>query len=674
MKRTLTLLAALVMIAALVTTAQAHWPTTLSQNVPVAAMPYTIEKEPKILPYPDDGILVSWYRPGLILCYQIVDKFGKSVLYPAQRFIPSLSGLNDQNLYYALISDQRSGAIAVFTLDTPAGHFAQRIDSLGNRLWGDDGVQVFWYREPDFNIVTDRQGGFWLGVIPDSPTGYIGKYYVQHVDSAGILALGDSGRVAIYSPDGLEDPDIVEDGAGGCFILWEDHRSGYGENPLFLLHLDDQGNQLWPQEIFLCNGFTNNARKMIYDGEGGVIFHNGPNLYRISGNGQILWARSGLGNDFDGKIMLGESGFFYIGYYDYYSATNYSQRYDLNGNTYWADPALIIFHRDGYYSGSNLYDWHFSTPYFYTVFGMYYSATPHNYLLVQRLDISGIFSFSESGLLVADQQTPDMYTGYINPSVLIDKEGGIRLVWCYKGDTAVDYDIYAKRCNADGTLGGPFPLTVKLIPQSPSIQIPHSGGSFNYNLTITNQDSIGGEFDKWVMLTYPDGTTLDLSDSLNLQIGAGDSLVWNDLIQDIPGNYPEGTYTYTVLSGKYPYHSSWGDTSFTFEKLPDTTGVIGNGNNALPTSLRLTVIPNPFNNMATIRIELPRAGLVTLEIFDINGRRIAFRLSPTRFEPGIYDFPFDGSDLASGVYILRLTSSGSGATPTMQTQKMTVLK
>jgi hypothetical protein len=676
MKRTLTLIAALLATAVVVMTASAHWPTTLEQNVPVAAMPYTIEKEPEILAYPDDEILVSWYRPGLILCYQIIDKFGNIVLNPAQRFIPTLSGYNSTDLFYSIISDQRGGAIAVFTLDTPAGHFAQRLDSLGNRLWGDDGVQVFWYREPDFNIAPDGKGGFWLGVIPDSPDGVWGKYWIQHVDSTANLAFGDSGRVAIYTPEGLKFPLITEDGAGGCFISWE-HGTGSGPRTVYMQHIDDQGNNLWSQPLFVCDYSYYHDRKMIYDGEGGVIYHSGYNIYRINGSGQIIWSRTGLGSPFNGAVMLGDAEYFYTGSYDYENSAHYGHRYDFDGIAFWPEPnGLVIFQRDGYLAGLNGYGWHYKNPYFYAIFGIYYYPIPHNYLVVQRIDRSGTFSFGEFGLQLTNHLTLNTGQSYKDPRVLIDKEGGIRAVWCYKGETGWDYDIYAKRSNIDGALGGPFPLTVNLTQQNPPILIPHTGGSFNYDLTIIDRDSIGGEFDRWITLTYPNGTKQDLSDSLSLQIEAEDSLVWNDLTQYIPGSYPHGTYTFTVFTGKYPYHSSWGDGSFIFEKLPDTTGVIGNGNTALPTSLKLTVIPNPFNNVATIRLELPVAGKVTLEIFDINGRRVGVGLNPTRFEPGIHEIPFDGSDLPSGIYIVRMTvtPSGSGTTPTILSQKMTVLK
>jgi len=74
----------------------------------------------------------------------------------------------------------------------------------------------------------------------------------------------------------------------------------------------------------------------------------------------------------------------------------------------------------------------------------------------------------------------------------------------------VDYDrdVYAKRVNADGTLGGPFPLDVTLTPYTPPIQIPASGGTFIFDVAIADSDSVGGVMDAWVEVTLPNGSTL----------------------------------------------------------------------------------------------------------------------------------------------------------------------
>lgn len=78
--------------------------------------------------------------------------------------------------------------------------------------------------------------------------------------------------------------------------------------------------------------------------------------------------------------------------------------------------------------------------------------------------------------------------------------------------------------------------------------------------------------------------------------------------------------------------------------------------------------PNPFNPSTVISYNLPRAGAVTLEVFDMTGRRIAILAEGVK-SAGAYTYEFDASQLSSGVYMYRLQSAG-----TVLTRKMTLIK
>lgn len=67
--------------------------------------------------------------------------------------------------------------------------------------------------------------------------------------------------------------------------------------------------------------------------------------------------------------------------------------------------------------------------------------------------------------------------------------------------------------------------------------------------------------------------------------------------------------------------------------------------------------PNPFNPRTTVTFTLPVSGPVRLEVVDLQGRRVASLVDGFMPE-GTHQVDFDGNDLASGVYISRLTSAG----------------
>lgn len=75
----------------------------------------------------------------------------------------------------------------------------------------------------------------------------------------------------------------------------------------------------------------------------------------------------------------------------------------------------------------------------------------------------------------------------------------------------------------------------------------------------------------------------------------------------------------------------------------------------LPEDLTLHNYPNPFNPVTQISYTNPQAGRVTISITDALGKEIAV-LVDERKQPGRYLIPFNGSNLASGVYFCRITT------------------
>ena len=67
--------------------------------------------------------------------------------------------------------------------------------------------------------------------------------------------------------------------------------------------------------------------------------------------------------------------------------------------------------------------------------------------------------------------------------------------------------------------------------------------------------------------------------------------------------------------------------------------------------------PNPFNPITIIKFQLPKEGVVTLKVYDILGREVKTLVDEFK-ESGKYEVTFDATELASGVYIYKITSGG----------------
>jgi len=88
-----------------------------------------------------------------------------------------------------------------------------------------------------------------------------------------------------------------------------------------------------------------------------------------------------------------------------------------------------------------------------------------------------------------------------------------------------------------------------------------------------------------------------------------------------------------------------------------------------PESFSLLNYPNPFNPSTTISYTLPAKQVVTVAIYDINGRLLQ-TLVDNEFQPGgRHALRFDASNLSSGVYFCKLTSG-----PHIQMVKMSLVR
>ena len=87
-----------------------------------------------------------------------------------------------------------------------------------------------------------------------------------------------------------------------------------------------------------------------------------------------------------------------------------------------------------------------------------------------------------------------------------------------------------------------------------------------------------------------------------------------------------------------------------------------------PSSFILSAFPNPFNPTTKLRFDLPRAARVSLQVFDMQGRKVATLIDGFR-PSGRHTITFDGSTLPSGLYFARIQSAAN-----TQTQKLILLK
>jgi spore coat protein A len=78
--------------------------------------------------------------------------------------------------------------------------------------------------------------------------------------------------------------------------------------------------------------------------------------------------------------------------------------------------------------------------------------------------------------------------------------------------------------------------------------------------------------------------------------------------------------------------------------------------------------PNPFNPSTTVKYALPKAGFVTLKVYDVMGREVAVIVNEYK-NAGSYDAKFKADRLSSGVYFYKLIANDY-----TKTMKMIIIK
>lgn len=174
----------------------------------------------------------------------------------------------------------------------------------------------------------------------------------------------------------------------------------------------------------------------------------------------------------------------------------------------------------------------------------------------------------------------------------------------------------------------------------------------------------------WAPITPPSGQVSAFGISPNGKIFAAGSTVfrstdngvsWQEFDSGITGT-PRGAL---ISMTGYGYAASSSGFFRTTSLLTALEPLPGN----LPAGFELAQnYPNPFNPATNIGFRIAKAGFVSLKVYDVAGREVA-TLVAENLAAGSYQYTWDGSGFASGVYYYRLSVGAE-----VQTRKMLLVR
>lgn len=184
-----------------------------------------------------------------------------------------------------------------------------------------------------------------------------------------------------------------------------------------------------------------------------------------------------------------------------------------------------------------------------------------------------------------------------------------------------------------------------------------------FELATDTNDGSAATVDELVLLQRQFGNA-----SQNPYTLAGDSFA-NFLVEDGDDNNP------VVVAQNVEALLGGQGTIFTYGLSRGNQATPVEPGTALPTVLALKGnAPNPFRGRTMVSFDLPEASEVTLTVFDVMGRQV-MNLDAGTMTPGTNQtIEIDGSALASGVYVYRLTAVGADNQPATLAGQITLAR
>jgi hypothetical protein len=524
------------------------------------------------------------------------------------------------------------------------------------------------------------------------------------------------------------DPQLVPDGEGGVLIVWSDTR--FGSQDIFAQRVDAYGNELWdPNGVPVCTAAaTQSGPEVVLSGLGGAIVAwtdqrnsatTGNDIYiqKLDPNGAPQWTINGLqvtNAAFDqsgpgGMVPDGEGGAI-LAWSDFRSGVDldiYAQRVNFLGTPVWTVNGVPVV--DNPQGISDLHVIANGTGRAIVSWKDFRDGDGEIY--VQSLAPNGDRDWPLNGVALSNGA---LMLGSVFHTITTDDAGGVIAVW--RDGRAVDPGVYAMRVRDIGTRAWPADVPMTLLPAAgnpaPRIVPDGQGGAVTSWVDYRNS-----EFDIYAQRVDSTGTVqwppngVVVVDTTGTQAfhamtpeGPGGAIVlWRDsrgVDDDVYAQHLDSSGMRQWGTQGIPVCTATGGQGMIAATAPGTgSGAIavwwdnrsGDGGDIYASEVGLVVVgveertpafggldvmsnvPNPFAAATTLRFSLARPAEVTIEVFDVSGRRVSAQ-NLSGMSEGAHAVPFLGKDgvgraLPSGIYFYRVSALGE-----VQTRKMVIAK
>lgn len=254
------------------------------------------------------------------------------------------------------------------------------------------------------------------------------------------------------------------------------------------------------------------------------------------------------------------------------------------------------------------------------------------------IDTSEFSFFPISKLIFTDPAKGIAVGGYIDVAGVIWQTSDSGYNWTADAFSPEPfYDIYARNSNNILAVGGDFEYGVQISKTDNAglnwtyYNLGIFGQAYSVDFRTANEVWMATGYGQnwvvsydtgstWTILPVTDGATIlcvDFSDSLHgIAVGSQGSILRYD---------------------------------------PGPSGIINSSATEDIDLISFRTYPNPFNPFAKVELKTYSSGIVSIELFDIAGKKITDVLTDQEVSQGVNVHEFDGSSYSSGVYFLKIS-------------------
>jgi hypothetical protein len=584
---------------------------------------------PHMVKDPYGGFFVTWqdYRPGTYS-----DVYAQRI-YSNGSPAWTLNGIavveaNYNQTPVSLTSDGGSGTYVAWL--SSGTLYAQHLSQGGSKGWAADGVVV----------VTDPGGAIYVEAASNGPEGLFLAWsdyrngtnydiYAQYLNSSGEACWTANGRSVCTAVGHQSINGLLVDETGGLILVWDDSRKGGEQTEVYAQRLNLSGTAQWASNgALVANGLRYQyGARSLPDGSGGILvayrdaaadFYGDISAQRLERFGHLgdpgpgITRVADVANDQGGRVQV-EWTASYLDTFPTYEVEEYTIWRRVPGPAALTGAQAEMLARGGIVragDGSVLRTSVFGTR---AVYWEQVAAQPAR----------GLPGYSCVTATTSDSLAgSNPYTAFM---VMAERPGGTPY-WMSAADSGYSVD--------------------NLAPAPPA---PFTGSYAN-----------GTAYLQWGQSTAADFTEF----RLHRGHGAGFVPGASNLVAT------QATTGYVDAAGQPFYYKLCavdihGNASPCATLLP--AGALDVPGTELPRELALSApAPNPLRGSTTLRLALPRETVVTLAVFDQQGRRVRTLLAGPQ-AAGEYAVTWDGRDdggraVASGIYFVRGTAEGRAFT------------